>query len=237
MLCGPAISKGHIYKPGDFYKREVRILRSVWTCKKEYDFGIERVLRLFCVCFQFISFANIIREICGKFGFKSRKISIDLYVIFNVLYPLILVNYGLWSNSYHLILLIYLTTETIVYLLNLVILQPYLPQASSYTRNLLAIFLNFLQIAFAFAVFYLNAGLMKGENKVTGLQSIYYSLVTQTTVGYGDITPTEDTSLHLTILQIVISLLFVYLFFACMISNIGTKTFMYKGKDNKKVQE
>lgn len=229
IFCGTTYPIDKVKKTGNFYEREVKILKSVWTCEKELDFGIERVLRLVCICFQFVSLANVIREICGKKGFKYRKLSVDLYVIFNLLYPLFLVYYGLWTNWFLRFFLIYLTTETVIYLLNLVILQPYIPQASSYTRNLLSIFLNFLQVAFAFAVFYLNAGL-----NVSGLQAIYFSLVTQTTVGYGDILPIGDNLIYLTILQIIISLLFVYLFFASIISNIGNMTFMHNGQDNEK---
>lgn len=45
---------------------------------------------------------------------------------------------------------------------------------------------------------YINAGL-----NVVGLQSIYFSLVTQATVGYGYIIPYCDILLYMTILQII----------------------------------
>lgn len=64
------------------------------------------------------------------------------------------------------------------------------------------------------------------NRSVTGLQAIYYSLVTQTTVGFGDILPTNDKLYALAIVHIIISLLFVYVFFAFVISRIGKQTFM-----------
>lgn len=226
LFCGPEIPKKKVQKPGRFYRRQIKVIKDVWNCKKEYDFGIERVLRLFCACIQFISLANLFRELFGFAGFKARKLFVDVWVLLNLAYPLILIKTGLWDSCPFIILLVYLTVETVIYLLNLIVLKPYLPQPSSYTRNLLSLFLNYLQVAFAFSAFYLNAGLKYHCNNATGLQSIYYSLVTQTTVGFGDIVPTDNLMLLLTILHVIISLLFVYLFFGYMISQVGNKTFM-----------
>lgn len=226
LFCGPPYSKKKVFLPKNFYQRQAEIVEAIWNCKIENDFGIERILRLFCTCFQFLSLANFIRYFWGRFGFKARKLSVDIYVLLNVFYPLFIIKEGLWSCSWCVIFLVYLTSETIIYLLNLVVLKPYLPSTSSYTRNLLLIFLNFLQVAFAFAVFYLNAGMEFKENSHVGLQAVYYSIVTQTTVGFGDVTPSGECLLWLTIIQIIVSLLFVYLFFAFMISHIGVKTFM-----------
>jgi Ion channel len=72
--------------------------------------------------------------------------------------------------------------------------------------------LNYLELCFDFAIFYRGLGLIRNSNTAT--DALYFSFITASTVGYGDMSPISKSGRLLVILQCVCSLVFITLVFA-----------------------
>lgn len=207
----------------NFYKRQREIIQDIISKKSYKDFGIERGLRLFCAFFQYVSLANYIRYKFDKNAI-TRKTAVEVYMIVSTFLPFILVLFNIWNSCILIIIITYLLIETVLYLITLVVLPPNIPKPISSMRNFISLFFNYMQLSFAFAVYYLNAGLTDSR-----LTSLYFSIVTQTTVGYGDVCVQMPMQKILVIIHIFISILFTYMFFAYFISFVNNES-KSKGK-------
>lgn len=66
------------------------------------------------------------------------------------------------------------------------------PKTSSALRNLVIVFINFFELSVLFAILYLlnSEGIQDSHGKaIAGARTLYFSFITQTTVGYGDYAP------------------------------------------------
>ena len=62
----------------------------IWRNKHYKDFGMERLIRLFLVIFQFAFPGLYIRHIFGKLGLVGKKIGTEIYVVSKLLFPLVI---------------------------------------------------------------------------------------------------------------------------------------------------
>ena len=90
----------------------------------------------------------------------------------------------------------------------------------SINRSLILLLLNFLEIALCFSLLYLSSRSI-GQETPFGVrflmcpqQSFYFSIITITTLGYGDLRPMTDCGRILTIFEVMIGLYFVVLIFS-----------------------
>jgi len=65
------------------------------------------------------------------------------------------------------------------------------PSAASTTRMLILVFINFIEIALSFSCIYAASGLLiaPASKSLDWLDPLYFSWITQLTIGYGDIMP------------------------------------------------
>ena len=93
----------------------------------------------------------------------------------------------------------------------------------SVNRTLILLVLNFFEISLCFSVFYLSSQSigLSGSGDVSfvmcSLQSLYFSIVTISTLGYGDFRPISPWGQRLVILEVVAGFLFVTVIFAHVI--------------------
>ncbi|MBU2269079.1 MAG: potassium channel family protein, partial [Bacteroidetes bacterium] len=78
--------------------------------------------------------------------------------------------------------------------------------------TLLMLVLNFFESGLTFAVIYI-AGDFLNIPIESAIDAIYFSFITSSTVGYGDIHPISDVGKILSIVQIFSSISFLVLFF------------------------
>ena len=145
----------------------------------------------------------------------------------------------MFKDYNHLILVficIYFSFETLMALLSMIFLRPNIPEAISYARNLLCLFLNYMQFVFFFAILYLKfgSGCLFG-NEPSRLKAIYLSLEVFTTVGFGDFHGCERSDYIILIIQMIVLLIFVYIIFTLFVSRIGKRTF-YNYEKNKSTE-
>ena len=139
-------------KPKSAIKAQIESVKDVWISKKYTDFGIERVLRLFLVCVQFLFPSLYIRNFSGRKNTLTRKICNEIYVMMKIsLYLFFL--FVFQTCSWYSYVCAYLILETLCYLLGLIFLNTEYKKAASYRRNLLMTIINFAEIVFIFHIY------------------------------------------------------------------------------------
>jgi hypothetical protein len=99
-------------------------------------------------------------------------------------------------------------------------------------KKSIAIFLGFASYfysiyIFALAYFYLSerwTGSFKEDRKMDAISALYFSVVTISTVGYGDITPMGSLCKFLVMVEILLGNLFTILIFSSLVSFISKKS-------------
>ena len=117
-------------------------IKDVWNSKKYKDFGIERVLRLFLVCIQFLFPGLYIRCLSGMRNTLTRKVCNEIYVLAKITLYLFFL-FVFQPHSWYSLVCVYLISETFCYLLGLIFLDAEYKKAASYRRNLLMTIINF----------------------------------------------------------------------------------------------
>lgn len=189
------------------YRQQARHLKEVWNGD---SYGLERLLRLFLSLVQFIFPLLLIRDVSGRFGAVSRKLAVETYNFFKLAFPVAILYFGLYRHHLVIAVIIYLLSETISHILNLIFLEDVHAAAASYRRSMLLLLLHYLEVVLDFAVIYIGLGLLSEE--LTWVSALYFSLVAGTTVGFGDIHARGTSGQLVVIAQLSVCVLFVILF-------------------------
>jgi hypothetical protein len=211
-------------------KKQHEQIKQMWKGESYPDFGIERIVRLFCALLTYLFPTLYIRWIAGKYGkWYGRKLTMDIYTIANLLLPLCALCCDWHESTFALIICSYFTAGTISYMINLVVLKPEYAEPGSYLRSIICLFINYVQIVAYFGFVYLCMGAeaFDGINNKTfdSLHAFYYSFVVSGTLGFGDITPVSTTAIWVTIIQSFLTFLFIYLVLTNFLANINKATY------------
>ena len=188
----------------------------IWRNIHYKDFGIERLIRLFLAFSLFLFPGLYVKHFSGKLGLIPRKLSVELYVIFKFLLPLLFFKLHLTSNIIVVYITIYFTIETVLYLASMIYLSDVMGNPITYRRSLTMLFINYVEIGLGYSVvyYYLNATIAGFFNVklVSALQAIYFSFTTSATIGFGDIHPLTNLGRILVLTQVALFFIFVGLF-------------------------
>lgn len=206
--------------------RRIKNLQLIWNGD---DYGLERLFRLFLAISQFIFPGTYIRQVFGTNSIK-RDISIDIFVMFKILFSVIVLKFGLYHCLPLLIILIFFFFETILYIPTLIFASDYLTRPRSYKRSMLLFFLNYIQITIDFACFYSYKDVLSKKFDYW-YDSIYFSFVTGSTTGYGDYYPVTALGKIMVISQTVVFLVFIVLFFNVFSSKMEIKGYFDDKKE------
>jgi hypothetical protein len=201
-------------------------LRKIWNNERHHDIGFEKILRLFLVSVQIIFPGIHIRNFFGKGGTIKRNTAIEFYVLFKTVLPIIFLATGFYHHLIAVIISGYLLIETIIYVSSLIFVSDMFVRARSYRRNILMLFMNYLEISLSFAVIYAGLGLLgdhlPGDHSYTVIDHIYFSIVTSTTIGYGDIHPVTQLGKMMVCIQALLVVAFIVLFLNFFGSKVET---------------
>jgi hypothetical protein len=196
-------------------------LIKIWNNRTHKDIGFEKILRLVLVGIQPIFPGIHYRQIFGSYGTIKRNVAIEFYVLFKTLLPLVFLYTGFYHKLAAVLISGYLLTETVVYVASLIFVSDMFVKPRSYRRNILMLFFNYLEIAFSFAVVYGGLHLLD-ERAQSITDFVYFSIVTSTTIGYGDIHPVTHMGKILVCTQAIVMVAFIVLFLNFFGSKVET---------------
>lgn len=202
--------------------KRIRNIKAIWNNEQHDDIGIEKIVRLFLAISQFFFLGTYIKQIFGKKGIAYQDISVDVFVIVKVLFPLVVLFYNLESNHYVFTLLLWFLFETILYVPTLIFASDIFSRPRSYRRSMLLLFFNYLEIVFSFGVIYARGSYLNKPFE-HWFDSIYFSFVTSATIGFGDYYPVTSMGKLLVSLQSVLFLIFVVLFLNFFSNKVESK--------------
>lgn len=205
-------------------KNQRMMVKRIWDNQERDDVGIEKLLRLFLISIQFIFPAVYMRHLLWKKGYMYQTLAIEAYVLLKTILPIVLLKTGLYHNLFFIFLTFYLLTETICYTATLIFASDQVVKPRSYNRNVLLLFIDYIQIVFDFAVIYGGLNLLSkpGSNI---LDMVYFSFVTSSTIGFGDISPATPFGKIMVCFQSLLLLVFVVLFLNFFASKAGGKDY------------
>ncbi len=193
----------------------------IWNNEKHHDIGFEKIVRLFLVGIQFIFPGIHVRNFFGRYGLIKRNVAVEFFVLFKTCLPLFFILSGLYHYKITVIISVYLLLETIFYVASLIFVADMFVKPRSYRRNVLMLFLNYLELSFSFAVIYAGLHLL-GSQPQTNFDYLYFSVVTSTTIGYGDIHPVGDLGKVTVCIQAIMVVAFIVLFLNFFGSKVET---------------
>ncbi len=219
VLAKPEVD--NVPAKGGLSKR-IRNIKSIWHNENQDDIGIEKMLRLFLAVTQFVFLGVYIKHFFGKKGIGYQELAVDVFVLFKVLFPFTIAYAGAQHNTILYALMVWLLLETVLYLATLVFASDIFSRPRSYRRSMLLMFLNYLQIVFSYAVIYARGGYL---NMPFGhwFDSIYFSFVTSSTVGYGEYYPVNYAGKLLVSTQVMIFFIIVVMFLSFFSNKVEQK--------------
>ena len=154
----------------------------------------------------------------------------DLYILFKVSLPILILRNHLQENQFLIYLLVYFLLETALYIPSLIFASDLLSQPKSYKRSMMLLFLNYLEIVFSFGVLY-TVGDNMNKPFETWFDPIYFSIITSNSIGYGDFHPVTAYAKFLASIQAMFFLTFVVLFLNFFSTKLKSKG--YFSEDDK----
>lgn len=203
-------------------QKRIQNIKAIWNNNHQDDSGIEKIVRLFLSSSQLLFPGVYIKYLATLKGYEYRDLALDFYVLLKVTFPLLILIYQ-WENIHFLIcIMVYLLLETVLYIPTLIFASDLFSKPRSYKRSMLLLFFNYIEIIFAFAVLY-SSGNYLNKTFTNWFDAVYFSIVTSSSIGYGDFYPVTTYGKVLVSSQAILFLFFVILFLNFFTTKIKAK--------------
>lgn len=186
-------------------------IRAIWNNEFDEDAGIEKLVRLILAASQFLFPGMYIKHLFWRKGPVYQELAIELFVLVKTLFPLVVLRYGLFAKPWVLAGVGYLMVETIMYIPTLIFASDAFANPRSYRRSQILIFFNYLEVVFSFAVIH-AAGHYMNQPFTHWSDPIYFSFMTTSTIGFGDLFPVSPWGKAVVCLQSLFYLSYIVLF-------------------------
>ncbi|MBP6757252.1 MAG: two pore domain potassium channel family protein [Bacteroidia bacterium] len=210
-----------LLKVNPIRKRIVNI-QSIWNNDHQEDNGIEKIFRLFLSISQLIFPGVYIKYLFSRKNYEYQDIAMDTYIILKLLFPIYILKNNLQDQNILIYIMVYVLLETILYIPTLIFASDMLSRPKSYKRSMLLLFLNYLEIVFAFAVLY-TLGDNMNKPFTHWFDAVYFSIITSNSIGYGDFYPVTPFAKVLVSIQAMFFLSFLVLFLNFFSSKVKSK--------------
>lgn len=208
-------------------KKRILNIKAIWNNDHQDDNGIEKVVRLLLSSSQLIFPGIYIKYFASKKGTEYEDLAMDFYILLKVAMPLIIISNNWQQYPFVLGLMIYVMLETVLYIPTLIFASDLFSKPRSYKRSMLLLFFNYLEIVFGFAVLY-STGDYLNQPIAHWFDAVYFSTVTSSTIGFGDLYPIQTFGKFLVMTQSFLVLMFVVLFLNFYSTKIDSKGYFEK---------
>ncbi|MFM9471386.1 potassium channel family protein [Flavobacterium psychrophilum] len=220
LLVGK-ISKKEKIRFNPIEKRILNI-RSIWNNDHQEDNGIEKIFRLFLSISQLLFPGIYIKYFANKKGSEYQDLALDVYILAKVMFPLMILINEWQHNIYIIFVMTYVLLETVLYIPTLIFASDLFSRPRSYKRSMLLLFFNYMEIVLAFAVLY-SCGNHLNKDFTHWFDALYFSIITSSSIGYGDFYPVTIFGKFLVSMQALLFLFFVILFLNFFSTKIKSK--------------
>jgi hypothetical protein len=203
-------------------QKRIRNIKSIWNNDHQDDNGIEKIIRLFLSSSQLLFPGIYLKYLANKKGVEYEDLVLDFYVLFKVASPLIILMNHWQSNTWLVWILFYVFLETVLYIPTLIFASDLFSKPRSYKRSMLLLFFNYLEIAFTYAVFY-SCDHYLNKPFTHWFDAVYFSIITSSSIGYGDYFPVTTIGKFLVSTQALLFLFFIVLFLNFFSTKIKAK--------------
>ncbi|TBX64820.1 two pore domain potassium channel family protein [Flavobacterium silvisoli] len=203
-------------------QKRIANIRAIWNNDHQDDNGIEKIVRLLLSISQLLFPGLYIKQLAHKIGYEYRDLSMDIYVLLKVAFPLLILVNDWQTNKILIALMVYVLFETILYIPTLIFASDMLSRPRSYKRSMLLLFFNYIEIVFSFGVLY-TCGNNMNRPFENWYDPIYFSMVTSSSIGFGDFVPVTTYAKILVSFQALFFLSFVVLFLSFFTNKIKNK--------------
>lgn len=152
-----------------------------------------------------------IKHMFWRKGILVQDFAIEVFVLLKTAFPLFVLYFGWTDQDWVVWLVVYLMLEKLIYIPTLIFASDNFASPRSFRRSKIMIFVNFLEVVFAFAVIY-AAGNYLNEPFHHWFDPLYFSFISNSTIGYGDLYPVKPMGKVLVSLQSLFYLSFMVLF-------------------------
>ncbi|MBK8485010.1 MAG: two pore domain potassium channel family protein [Saprospiraceae bacterium] len=219
ILGKPNLEQKSTPKGIDHRKRNVK---SIWENEHHNDIGLEKIVRLLLASSQFLFPGSYIKHYFEKKGVHYKDLAVDALVLAKVCFPIFILKFQLEHNSFFFWFQIWLVLETILYIPTLIFASDSMTRTRSYRRSMLLVFLNYIEIILAFAVFYASGDHLN-KPLDNWYDSVYFSFTTAYSMGLGDFHPVTPFGKLLVCIQAILFLLFVVIFLNFFSNKVESK--------------
>ena len=192
-------------------QKRIQNIKSIWDNDHEDDNGIEKIFRLLLSSSQLLFPGIYIKYFSRKKGIEYQDLAIDIYILIKVAFPITILIYQWYTIDWVVIVMTYLFLETIFYIPTLIFASDLFSRPRSYRRSMLLLFFNYLEIVLTYAVFY-SCGNYLNKPFEHWFDSVYFSIITSSSIGYGDFHPVLPMGKFLVSTQALLFLFFIVLF-------------------------
>ncbi len=203
-------------------QKRIDNIQSIWENNHHDDNGIEKIIRLFLSSSQLFFPGIYIKYLANKKGHEYQDLALDLYVLAKAIFPLIILINNWHNNNYIIVIMSYLVLETILYIPTLIFASDLFAKPRSYKRSMLLIFFNYAEIVLTFAVLYFRGNYLN-QPLTHWFDAVYFSIITSSSIGYGDYYPVTIQGKMLVAAQALVFLFFVVLFLNFFSNKVKTK--------------
>ncbi|MCI4442318.1 MAG: two pore domain potassium channel family protein, partial [Lentimicrobium sp.] len=169
-------------------EKRIQNIKAIWNNDHQDDNGIEKIVRLFLSSSQLLFPGVYIKYLATLKGYEYRDLALDFYVLLKVAFPLLILIYQWQSYPFVIWIMVYVLLETVLYIPTLIFASDMFSKPRSYKRSMLLLFLNYLEIVFAFGVLY-SCGNYLNKPLENWFDAVYFSTITSSSIGYGDYYP------------------------------------------------
>lgn len=209
-------------KPVSAIHSRIRNIKAIWNNTHDNDMGIKKMLRLFLAASPFVFPGVYLKELVGHKGRAFQDLTVDLFVLVKVSFPLVILMNRWHDNMVLLAILVWFMVETVLYVPTLIFASDSLAKPRSYRRSMLLLFFNYLEIIFDFSVIYRHGNFFN-HTFDNWYDPIYFSFVTSSSIGYGDFYPVSPIGKLLVSCHSIVFLIFIVVFLNFFSSKVQSK--------------